>query len=189
MAGSQAARNELCRLVLADLRRWLLRKLPWIGMDMADIAAVDVLMKYVTAPNSFDPRLGSLRGWLRACAWNRARDLLESERRRRARERLAGAPELPMTSRHWDPPDASETLWAARRRELLAALADERDRRFFETHLDRCSLEVQADALGVGDQPVLTQRRLINLMWKRLSTRLQRLVARRAATGQLSSKQ
>jgi CheY-like chemotaxis protein len=108
---------------------------------------------------------------LAGAAWRNLDNLVESERRRKAREQ-AFAAETTVEAFAMD--EDVEAEYAARQAALMALAVDEVERRGIEAWLAKAGFAEIASALGLGDLPLDEQRREVKRFKDRIKNRARR---------------
>lgn len=92
LSGERLASEELSRFVLPALVDELVRRLPRVDEHLIRDGVIDAVLEYCTDPQRFDAGRGvPLDRFLATAAWRNVDNLLVAERRRKQREREAGA--------------------------------------------------------------------------------------------------
>lgn len=184
-ANDPTASAELAEAVLGALVKTVERRVPHCrDSDLVFDAAEDALVDYMKNPGKFDPTKQSLRSYLSMAA---TRDLLNSvakRQRRSAREKLVGDVELAAHAGNKElwvlaspAPSAEQALFAEELWQMVEqSFTDPRDRRVLGLMLDgEHSTQPFAAILGIGQEPLATQRRAVKQRKDRILKRLKRL--------------
>jgi DNA-directed RNA polymerase specialized sigma24 family protein len=168
VTGDALALNDLCKYLLDVLQRRLCRTFPGASADLRVTAAADAILEYARRPWRFDRARGvPLDGFLHRAATRNVINLLQSERRRRAREQDY-AIEYYRTAVSGGNPDDDVAL---RCRELLT-IVDEPDRRALTAWLvNDVSIDGLAAALSVSHLPRVERQRALKRFKDRIIKR------------------
>jgi hypothetical protein len=143
VTGDALALNELCERLLDVLQRRLQRTFPRAPTDLRLTAAEDAILEYARRPWRFDRARGvPLEGFLHCAASRNVLNLLQSERRRRAREQRYAIELSRTSSSTGEDPDDNDVAY--RRRQLLA-IVGQQDRQMLTVWLG--SVETSTDGL------------------------------------------
>lgn len=177
LAGDTAARDELCWVVLPELRRQLTQGAPGLDCHTIEMAIDDALMLYLTKPQKYQPARGSLLAWLSKIAMNRVLDRLRAVRRRANLEMVFGLDLWIFGSRcpsHEPDAEAADAERRRQRQRLVRLARDDRERAFLSARLDGAPLKQQAIALGAEGQTLVAQRTVIKRTLERIRLRAKR---------------
>jgi two-component system, LuxR family, response regulator FixJ len=182
LASDRRAADDLCSLLVAEIRRQIRPRDPLITREMIDEALDDTLTELVAAPGRCDPARDPI-AWLATIARNKLKDAGRALRRRRRREvalteNLERALEAPAGLSAEELADRRAWI-ASHRRQLLAVAKTGPEQRFLEARLHGAPVNEQAAALGGGELREPEQRALVNRVWERLRLRLVRSMGAR----------
>ncbi len=176
VAGDQAIANQLCELMVPELRRQLRQWAPRSWLEFLEDAIDDTLTALVARPARCNPRRGDPIAWLMTIARNKVIDAARAAGRRRRRE-LPLTDEFAAALAASGPTDHSsgDPVWVDhRRRQILAVARTDCETQFLEARMRGAPVAVQAALLGAAERSEHEQRVLVNSVWHRLRQRFVR---------------
>jgi len=173
---------ELCEQILPHLVAFLQSIFPQQETHNLEMVAIDVLLRFRTEPEKYDPQKLSLVAYLRMAARGDMLNLLDKNRRRERRfvnlENLSTEPEENLIEEHFALDEWLEQHTDLSRQELLAALdveLDPSDKGLLLLMLEGVrETHRYAQVMGITHQDETVQRREVKRAKDRLIKQLQR---------------